>query len=316
MVAITSIGAPSVPPLIVPTPSDNPAPAKDKAASPETKPAAAPASPTLYAQNRDRFMQLVNTVVNADGKASLDDQIKAFTTYDELWVRDQLTGSDTEMAELCTLSDKIYDSDFGQRLKQVGDRVGNFVISAHEGGERIGVAHLQAFASLSEDDQKIYYTAQNGFNYSGRHIYGDFDSYRDLLAKQAIEYAEYKNYKPGLASALLGLDSVQLGSGWSAKVLSAYRDQASGGVDTTKAKSGTGQDTQTSADQSADSDTAQALKILSEPRSDWDKQVLSLFKDTAEKDPQSKDDKDRPRPSWLASLPDSYKPGNLMDRVA
>jgi hypothetical protein len=260
-------------------------------------------------------LQLVNTIVNADGKASVDEQAKAYTTYREMWLRDQLVGSDSELAEFCALSDQVYNSGFGQRLNQVSEMVGNFCVSADGRGENFGIALLQGFASLSEDDQKIFYTAQNGFNYAGKHIYGDFDSYRNLLKKHAIEYAEYKNYKPGLASALTGIEPAQQGADWSAKILAAFKDQASSDTESKKANAQSDP-----ADPSGGADMAQAVKILSESGSNWDKQVLSLFKDSAETDPKAtddkaKDDKGGPRPSWLPSLPLSYQPGKLMDKV-
>lgn len=316
MVAITSVGGPSVPPLAIPPAAENPAPTTDKTASPETKPAAAPASTTPYAQNRDRFLQMVNTIVNADGKASVDEQAKAYTTYREMWLRDQLVGSDTELAEFCAFHDQIDNSDFMKRMDQVGEKIAGFFFAARDRGESGGFAHVQAFASLSYEEQKIFYTSQNGIDRSGKHLYGDFDSYRDELVKLTIAGADYKNRRPGLALALNGINSVQAGADWGAKVLAAFKSQASGDTDPTNSNSQSDP-----ADPSGDADMAQAVRILSETGSSWDKQVLSLFKDSAETEPQAKDDKandekDRPRPSWLTSLPLSYQPGKLMDQVA
>jgi hypothetical protein len=320
MVAITSVGAPSVPPLAIPPAAEKPAAATDKTTSPETKPAAAPASITPYGRNRDRFVELVNTVVNADGKVGIDDQVKAYTAFWKLWGTEDLSGTDTENAEFSALFDKIDNCDFSRRASQVGNRVGNFVISAHDQGEKVGFAYLKIFATLSEEDQKIFYASQDGINYSGKHIYGDFDTFRNSLVKFVIQDSEYKNSNPDLASALKGVDSAQAGVGWSVKVLAACNGQALGNTDSANAKPKSGVDVQNAADQSASADMADAVKILSESKSNWDKQVLSLFKDLGETDPKAKDDKandekDRPRPSWLTSLPESYQPGYLMDKV-
>ena len=118
-------------------------------------------------------------------------------------------------------------------MNQVYDNVVNADIAAELRGEPAAISGLRYFSSLSEDDQKLFYTSQNGFDMSGNRQYANFDSFRNQLVKNAQAQAAYivknpqaqaayKNTDPGLAEALKTIESAKAGSGWSAQILSLF----------------------------------------------------------------------------------------------
>ena len=151
MVAISPVGTPNVPLPPVPANTGNPQSAKD----------AAPAEPqsqqtpqdTPYVRNRDKFLGLAKIIINADGKASLDDRLKAFSSYWGMLSNGELFGSDKECQDLV---DQIDNADFNQRAEHLRIQVMVTELIAHEQGKNATATGLQWFASLSEDDQKTF----------------------------------------------------------------------------------------------------------------------------------------------------------------
>ncbi len=255
MDAISSVSTPSVPSAAV---SANAAPVTGSAPAAEPT-AATPAAPeTPYSKNKDRFKELVNIILNKSGSFSLDDRLKAFSSQWEMGVKGQLVGGD---AEAYKLSDQVSNSDVRRRMDQLQTQDFNAVQAAVARGEDISFTVLQGFASLSEDDQKIVFTSQNGFDMAGNRQYANFDSYRNRLAKNAQAGAAYKGTNNALADALKTIDSSKSGS-------------------------------------------------------DWSSQILSLFKTIGTKDLISDHPRTQVVPDMKPSVPSSYNPGNLRDRVA
>ena len=255
MDAISSVSTTTVPSPAVLANATSVAGSDSKTEAPAATP---PAPETPYSKNKDRFKELVDIILNKSGSFSLDDRLKAFSSQWEMGVKGQLVGGD---AEAYTLSDQVSNSDISQRMRQIGDQHGYAVQAAAARGEDISFVILKDFASLSEDDQKIFYTSQNGFDMSGKHEYANFDSFRNQRAKYLQDSAEYKGNNPALAEALRNIESSKSGSAWSA-------------------------------------------------------QILSLLKAIGNKDLGSDRSRSQVVPDLKPSLPSSYNPGNVLDRVA
>ena len=314
MVAITSIGAPSVP--LTSVNSANPEASKD--AAPSNAAAPAPAQDTPYAQNKDKFLGLAKTIINADGKFSLEDRLKAFSSYWGMVANGEVFGGDKEYQDL---SDQIYNADFIQRAEHLGNQDMVTMTIAHAQGKSTSAKGLQWFAQLSEDDQKIYYYAnQNGLRSPGQYQYASFEAYRDQCVKNAVAETICRGDNPALAEALKALGPSKVGSDWSARVLSALQVSAAidngseaSSKDEKTAKLGSGE----TAENSKLSELAEALKALEASKSspDWDAQVLLLFKTMSFKDVGPNPLLDQLLPANKPSLPDSYRPGNLRDQT-
>ena len=234
MSTVSSVSTVSVPaPVVSRTAASVPDAAPPSAATPP-----APAPETPYSKNRDRYKELINIIVNDSGTYSLDDQMKARADIWAMSVRGDLrTGFDEivkeQQDEAIELDDRLSNSAFERGMTQIYNNVVNAVISADLRGEATGISKLRYFSSLSEDDQKLYYTSQNGFDMSGNRQYANFDSFRNQLvenaqaqaayiAKNPQAQAAYKNTDPGLAEALKTIESAKAGSGWSAQILSLF----------------------------------------------------------------------------------------------
>jgi hypothetical protein len=296
MVAITSVGAPSVP--LASASLANPEAVKD--AAPANAALQASAQDTPYAQNKDKFLGLAKTILNADGKFSLEDRLKAFSSFWGMVANGDVFGGDKEYQDL---SDQIYAADFNQRAEHLGNQDMVTMSIARAQGKSTSAKGLQWFASLTEDDQKIYYYAnQNGLRSPGQYQYASFEAYRDQCVKIAVSETICRGDNPALAEALKAIGPAKAGSDWSAQVLSAL--QVSAATD-----KGSGE----TAENSKFSELAEALKVLETSKSspDWDAHVLSLFKTMSFKDVDPDPVPDRFLPTNKPSLPDSYKPGNL-----
>ena len=234
MSTVSSVSTVSVPaPVVSRTAASVPDAAPASAATPS-----APAPETPYSKNRDRYKELVNIIVNDSGAYSLDDQMKAFAEHWGIGVSGGLLVGDDpstkdQYDEVAALVDKVHNSTLSRRMDQVYNNVFNAVSAADSRGEGWSISKLRYFSSLSEDDQKLYYTSQNGFDMSGNRQYANFDSFRNQLvenaqaqaayiAKNPQAQAAYKNTDPGLAEALKTIESAKAGSGWSAQILSLF----------------------------------------------------------------------------------------------
>jgi hypothetical protein len=100
----------------------------------------------------------------------------------------------------------------------------NAVQAAVARGEDPAFTVLQGFASLSEDDQKIVFTSQDGFDLAGNRQYANFDSYRNQLAKNVQESAADKDRNPALAEAIKNIESSKSGADWGAQILSLFKN--------------------------------------------------------------------------------------------
>jgi hypothetical protein len=228
-------------------------------ASKTETPAATPSEPeTPYSKNKDRFKELVDIILNKSGSFSLDDRLKAYSDRWEMGVKGQLVGGDDEANKLL---DQVANGEINQRMDQLRIQDYNAVQAAVARGEDPSFTVLKGFASLSEDDQKIVYTSQNGFDMAGNRQYASFDGYRNQLAQNAQAGAAYKGTNPALAEALKNIDSSKSGA-------------------------------------------------------DWGAQILSLFKNIGNKDLLSDHPRNQTVPDMKPSVPSSYSPGNLRDRVA
>ena len=234
MSTVSSVSTVSVPaPVVSRTAASVPDAAPASAATPS-----APAPETPYSKNRDRYKELINIIVNDSGTYSLDDQMKAFAEHWGIGVSGGLLVGDDpstkdQYDEVTALVDKVHNSTLSRRMDQVYNNVVNDDIAADLRGEPTAISGLRYFSSLSEDDQKLYYTSQNGFDMSGNRQYANFDSFRNQLvenaqaqaayiAKNPQAQAAYKNTDPGLAEALKTIESARAGSGWSAQILSLF----------------------------------------------------------------------------------------------
>lgn len=314
MVAISSVGAPSVP--LASVGLANLVAIKDEA--PVNVTPQAPAQDTPYAQNKDKFLSLAKTIINADGKFSLEDRLKAFSSYWGMVAHGEVFGGDKEYQDL---ADQIYAADFIQRAEQLRNQDMVTMTIARDQGKSTTAKGLQWFAQLSEDDQKTYYYAnQNGLRSPGQYQYASFEAYRDQCVKNAVGEATVRGDNPALAEALKSISASKAGSDWSAQVLSALQvsgaaDNGSDGLDKDKntVKLGLGG----TAKDSMFAELAEALKALEASKSspDWDAQVLSLFKTMSFKDAGPDPVLDRFLPGRKPSMPDSYRPGNLRDQT-
>ena len=255
MDAISSVSTPSV---TAPAVSANAAPVTGGAPAAEPTIATPAAPETPYSKNKDRFKELVDIILNKSGSFSLDDRLKAYSSQWEMGVKGQLMGGGDELNKL---DNEISNTDVRRRMDQLQTQDFNAVQAAVARGEDPAFTVLQGFASLSEDDQKIVFTSQNGFDMAGNRQYANFDSYRNQMAKHAQDGAAYKGTNPDLAEALKTIESSKSGA-------------------------------------------------------DWGAQILSLFKNIGNKDLLSDHPRTQIVPDMKPSVPSSYNPGNLRDRVA
>ena len=217
MDAISSVSTPSV---HAPTVSANAAPVTGSAPAAEPTAATPPVPETPYSKNKDRFKELVDIILNKSGSFSLDDRLKAYSAQWEMGVKGQLMGGGDELNKL---GNEISNGDIVRRMDQLRIQDYNAVQAAVARGEDPSFTMLKGFASLSEDDQKIVFTSQNGFDMAGNRQYASFDGYRNQLAKNAQAGAAYKGTNPALAAALKNIDSSNSGSDWSRQILSLFK---------------------------------------------------------------------------------------------
>ena len=90
MDAISSVSTTTVP---SPAVSVNATSVAGSASKTEEQAAASPAPETAFSKNKDRFYELVNTVLNEAGSFSLDDRLKAFSSIQDMGLKGQLMGS-------------------------------------------------------------------------------------------------------------------------------------------------------------------------------------------------------------------------------
>ncbi|MCA3736012.1 MAG: hypothetical protein INE97_11840, partial [Phenylobacterium sp.] len=100
----------------------------------------APAPETPYSKNRDRYKELINSIVNDSGAYSLDEQMKARAETWAMSVRGDLrTGFDEivkeQQDEGIALGDRLSNSAFERRMTQVYDNLVNAGIAAELRGE-------------------------------------------------------------------------------------------------------------------------------------------------------------------------------------
>ena len=220
MSAISPV-SPSVGPLppvsVAPASLANTAPVTEAVASP-------PVTETPFSKNKERFKELVKIIVNESGSYSLDDQLKAFSARENMFINgDLMTADYKEQEESGSLFDEIYNSELFRRMDKIQK---NFISSgslAVASGQNVFLTSLRDLASLSEDDQKIWYTYQNGFDMSGSRQYASFDSYRDQQVKNAQREVAYRGNDPALAQALTTIGSAKSGSEWSSQILSLLK---------------------------------------------------------------------------------------------
>jgi hypothetical protein len=183
------------------------------------------------------------------------------------------------------------------------DRVYNKNVNANllaiSRGEDAALAGLRNFANLSEDEQKIFYTSQNGFDMSGNRQYASFDSYRDQQVENAQREVAYRGNDPALAQALTTIGSAKSGSEWSSQILSLLKP-----LDAEAYPGG-------------DPALAQALKTNGSAKSgsEWSSQVLSLFKPLEAEDRVPGQSPAQRVFDVRPSVPSSYEPGNLRVRL-
>jgi hypothetical protein len=191
----------------------------------EEQAAASPAPETAFSKNKDRFYELVNTVLNEAGSFSLDDRLKAFSSIQDMGLKGQLMGSGGVEAghEYYKAMDKVYNTDIARRMDQLGQQDFNAMQATVARGDSLMPDLLKWFANLSEDDQKIYFTSQNGFDMAGNRQYANIDAYRNQIVKNTISEAAYRKTTPDLATALKNIDISKSGSDWSAQILSLFK---------------------------------------------------------------------------------------------
>ena len=217
MDAISSVSTTTVPTPPVSVNATSIAGSASKTEAPAVTP---PAPETPYSKNKDRFKELVDIILNKSGSFSLDDRLKAYSARWEMGVKGQLMGGGDEANKLL---DQVANGEINQRMDQLRIQDFNAVQAAVARGEDPSFTMLKGFASLSEDDQKIVYTSQNGFDMAGNRQYANFDSYRNQLAKNAQAGAAYKGTNNALADALKTIDSSKSGSDWSSQILSLFK---------------------------------------------------------------------------------------------
>jgi len=300
MSAISPV-SPSVGPLppvsVAPASLANTAPVTEAVASP-------PVTETPFSKNKERYKELVKIIVNESGSYSLDDQLKAFSAQWEMSVKGELyvgidPATQDQRDEAYPLHDKMYNSEFSRRMDRVYNKTVNADLLATSRGENVFLASLRNFANLSEDDQKIFYTSQNGFDMSGNRQYASFDSYRDQQVENAQRAVAYRGNDPALAQALTTIGSAKSGSEWSSQILSLLKP-----LDAEAYRGG-------------DPALAQALKTIGSAKSgsEWSSQVLSLFKPLDAEDRVPGQSPAQRVFDVRPSVPSSYEPGNLRARL-
>lgn len=222
MDAISSVGTPTV---LTPAVFVSPTSVSGTAPSAEPAAATAPAPETPYSQNRDRYKELVDIILNRSGSFSLDERLKAYSDQFEMGVKGQLYCGGVMDAdhEFYKIQDQVSNTDICLRMQQLTQQCCRAVQAALSRGEDVGITALKWFASLSEDDQKIYFTSQNSFDMAGNRQYVDFDHFRDVMVKREQSAAAYKGKSPALAEGLKTIAPSQSGADWSAQILALLK---------------------------------------------------------------------------------------------
>ncbi|MCA3752267.1 MAG: hypothetical protein INF04_12790 [Phenylobacterium sp.] len=266
--------------------------------------ASPPVTETPFSKNKERYKELVKIIVNESGSYSLDDQLKAFSAQWEMGVKGEMyvgidPSTQAQRDDAYALSEKVYNSELFRRMDRIQNKLGSAFSIAHERGQNVFLTSLRDLASLSEDDQKIWYTYQNGFDMSGNRQYASFDSYRDQQVKNAQREVAYRGNDPALAQALTTIGSAKSGSEWSSQILSLLKP-----LDAEAYRGG-------------DPALAQALKTIGSAKSgsEWSSQVLSLFKPLDAEDRVPGQSPAQRLFDVRPSVPSSYEPGNLRARL-
>jgi len=142
---------------------------------------AATAQPEPFAQHADEFRSQTAIVLDTSGKYSQDEQLQAYNAVSKMAVTGQLRGAQGDDAKLWN---EIGQSAIGQHVQQLQAQENQAITTAYQQGGTAAAAQAQNdyFSSLSEEDQKVHFSATvNPADYTGATRYKDVAQYKSVL---------------------------------------------------------------------------------------------------------------------------------------
>jgi hypothetical protein len=149
----------------------------------------APAAATPFAQNAGKFYSLAAVINDTSGKYSQDDQLAAYVDFMKGAVFTQYAGMDAATERL--YDQTIVSSTIGRMAQDTYSKVANpavaaFVLGDPNNGPRCVKAELDAFNSLSDFEQKVFFETQvNEVLQNRGHPYSSMQQWVDQMQQWA-----------------------------------------------------------------------------------------------------------------------------------